>query len=115
MERQTGRPEGSRAGNENRPAEQRSGPEWTDPQPTPRTDTMTTPQPPHTCRCGARWSALGACHCSGCHRTFTALTPFDRHRRGDQCLDPATLGLIEHQRSGYTAWGAPGGRYDDDQ
>lgn len=36
-----------------------------------------------------------ACHCAGCHLTFTALTPFDRHQRIDQgqnvCLDPRYL------------------------
>ncbi|QDH93544.1 hypothetical protein SEA_VERITY_58 [Gordonia phage Verity] len=79
---------------------------------------MTTPTPPtpplpHTCRCGARWAALGVCHCTGCHQTFTALTPFDRHRRAGECLNPADIGLVEHQRAGYTAWGAPGGHYDN--
>jgi hypothetical protein len=30
-----------------------------------------------------------------CHRTFGGVTGFDEHRRGDACLDPATLGYEE--------------------
>jgi hypothetical protein len=49
--------------------------------------------------CGRSWSGSRACHCSGCHRTFSGTELFDRHRnhRGDHgsCLDPATLPRME--------------------
>jgi hypothetical protein len=48
-----------------------------------------------TCECGATWTALGAAHCSACHRTFAAVGLFDAHRSQDgehgTCLDPETL------------------------
>ena len=45
--------------------------------------------------CTETWTALTACHCSGCHRTYAGVGMFDQHRsqygeRGS-CLDPATL------------------------
>ena len=33
-------------------------------------------------------------HCSICHRTFTTAANFDKHRRGGNCVDPATLGMV---------------------
>ncbi|WP_435406221.1 FDXHR family putative zinc-binding protein [Mycolicibacterium phlei] len=48
-----------------------------------------------TCsRCDVEWSGTLTMHCSGCHRTFTGLTAFDKHRtgshaRGRYCLDPS--------------------------
>lgn len=51
--------------------------------------------------CDARWTALGAAHCAGCHRTFSGLRLFDAHRhaRGDRggCTDPETLPGIEYR------------------
>jgi hypothetical protein len=45
--------------------------------------------------CPATWTGIGKCHCSGCHRTFSAVSGFDLHRsrRGPHgsCVDPATL------------------------
>jgi len=36
---------------------------------------------PHSCRCGARWTGQRMAHCAAdCHRTFTSVTAFDRHR-----------------------------------
>lgn len=32
-------------------------------------------------------------HCSACHVTFGAVSGFDRHRRGGECLDPAGLAM----------------------
>ena len=68
-----------------------------------------------TCgRCGARWRGVNACHCGGCHRTFSGPTLFDLHRsaRGTAdhgtCLDPATLtkgGALELRDDGI--WHAP--------
>jgi hypothetical protein len=62
---------------------------------------------PNSCgRCGNHWSGNTTSHCGACHRTFTAPSAFDRHRRGGACLDPATVGMTTHER-GYTAWGYP--------
>lgn len=45
--------------------------------------------------CDATWTASRAAHCGACHRTFSGVDLFDRHRdqRGEHgaCLDPATL------------------------
>lgn len=53
-------------------------------------------------RCGHTWTALTACHCSGCCQpghgelsTFSGINLFDRHRsavgeRG-MCLNPASI------------------------
>jgi hypothetical protein len=47
------------------------------------------------CRCGASWGGLVACHCAACHRTFSSVKPFDRHRIGHYsnriCVDPGTV------------------------
>lgn len=37
-------------------------------------------------------------HCGACHRTFGAVSGFDRHRRAGECLDPAALGMAEGGR-----------------
>lgn len=44
----------------------------------------------HSCACGTTWGGHSACHCAGCHRTFTGESSFVRHRRDLQCIDPAT-------------------------
>ncbi|RLK22626.1 hypothetical protein DER29_0463 [Micromonospora sp. M71_S20] len=46
-----------------------------------------------SCRCGASWSGLTIAHCACCHRTFSAVSTFDRHRRNGRCVDPVTVGL----------------------
>ena len=33
-------------------------------------------------------------HCAACHRTFGSVSGFDRHRRGGECVDPATIGEL---------------------
>jgi hypothetical protein len=62
---------------------------------------MPTPRPAIRCRCGATWTALGAAHCSACHRTFVGASLFDQHRtqRGEHggCLEPAEI----RNRAGY--------------
>lgn len=63
---------------------------------------------PWACRCGTRWSGTRTAHCSACHRTFTGVGPFDRHRRGGHCLDPADVGLEAIDRGAYTAYGTTG-------
>lgn len=60
-------------------------------------DSNTPPASAIHCRCGAWWTGLTAGHCTGCHRSFTSIAAFDRHRSGShaadtrQCLDPATV------------------------
>lgn len=52
-----------------------------------------------------------ACHCAGCHRTFSNLTLFDAHQQWDRegawslaCKDPGALGLV---RAGNEVWWTP--------
>lgn len=53
--------------------------------------------------CSTVWTAAGAAHCSGpgCHRTFSSVGLFDKHRsqygEHGRCLDPET---ITHARTG---------------
>lgn len=54
-------------------------------------------QPPYGCpRCDKRWGGLNTAHCGACHRTFSGITAFDKHRGGSHardtrhCLDPET-------------------------
>lgn len=51
-----------------------------------------------SCRCGAIWTGLGRCHCSGCHITVGGITAFDAHRRSGKCLKPKTIGLHENDQ-----------------
>jgi len=44
-------------------------------------------------------------HCATCHQTFGAVSSFDRHRRGGQCIDPETLGMWRDPRG---MWRMPG-------
>lgn len=46
------------------------------------------------CDCGRQWTGLTECHCTGCHRHFTSVQPFDAHWIGVEnrhCVDPAAL------------------------
>jgi len=64
------------------------------------------------CACGAHWFGLKTCHCTMCHRTFTTVSAFDKHRDGQHpndtrhCVDPATVGLIDAGRA-YPCFGWP--------
>ena len=65
-----------------------------------------------TCACGRRWTSKRECHCSGCHRHFTAVSAFDVHRLGFACQDPATLAtetgrtvLAAYERPDGVVWG----------
>jgi len=64
-------------------------------------------------RCPNRWGGLKTAHCSACHRTFTGLTAFDKHREGSHpnstrhCVDPETVGLVDAGRA-YPCWGFSG-------
>ena len=44
--------------------------------------------------CGQRWYGIDRAHCSTCHRTFTEVDFFDRHRVDEGCRSPASLGMI---------------------
>ena len=59
--------------------------------------------------CDARWQGANTSHCAntGCHQTFSTVGNFDRHRRGGECREPSTVGLIRNGRS-YPCWGLPG-------
>ena len=50
--------------------------------------------------CGIRWYGIDRAHCSACHRTFAAADLFDRHRVDQACLNPVSLGMIKHQKTG---------------
>lgn len=58
--------------------------------------------------CRSWWTGGERSHCGGCCRTYTSLSAFDRHRRGGQCLDPQTAGLIARQKPYGLLWGWPG-------
>lgn len=67
-----------------------------------------------TCpRCDAAWTGLATAHCSACHRTFTTVSAFDKHRDGSHsrgtrhCVDPETVGLVQAARP-YPCWAHPG-------
>ena len=64
-------------------------------------------------KCVARWGGQSTSHCSGCHRTFSSLSAFDKHRTGSHpeekraCLDPNAAGLALLGRR-YECWGFEG-------
>lgn len=65
--------------------------------------------------CGKQWSGARTAHCGGCHRTFTGMDAFTRHRvtpeGGEQgehvCVDPSTVGLALVESRSYECWGEP--------
>lgn len=75
--------------------------------------------------CDATWTGLGAAHCAarGCHRTFTGVSAFDKHRSRKyrevdgrrvlvrdygQCHDPGEDGMVLNDRG---QWGMPDDGY----
>lgn len=67
--------------------------------------------PSHAIFCGRckDWYTGGrTCHCGGCHKTFSAVSSFDRHRVGGKCRTPADAGLVRNGRL-FECYGAPGG------
>ncbi len=65
---------------------------------------------PHGHHCGARWSGTTTCHCGACCKTFTGIGAFDRHRKGGECADPATIGMAVIPGRAYQAWTTPESR-----
>jgi hypothetical protein len=71
----------------------------------------------HLFGCGGciyRWYGYLTCHCSACHRTFTGIHSFDKHRMNGKCVHPEHV-LDKHgQRMlaltnrRYPCWGAAG-------
>jgi hypothetical protein len=47
------------------------------------------------CRDTCQRPTQSQAHCSVCHVTLGGPWAFDRHRRGGECVDPASLGLVE--------------------
>lgn len=68
-------------------------------------------------RCDKWWAGTGPHHCGKCHRTFTSLSAFDKHRDGNHangtrhCVEPQKVGLELTARA-YPCWGWPGGEVD---
>ncbi len=68
------------------------------------------PETVHCPKCRLGWSGLSTAHCTACHRTFTTIGAFDRHRTGSHakdtrsCLAPDTVGLVDAGRL-YPCWG----------
>lgn len=60
----------------------------------------------NTCRCGAEWTGMLTAHCGSCHETFSAVGPFDRHRKGGACNPPTDFGMADMGRA-YRCWGFP--------
>jgi hypothetical protein len=57
--------------------------------------------------CGQRWYGIDRAHCGTCHRTFTDVEFFDRHRVDDGCRSPASLDMIKNAKSGVWERRAP--------
>ena len=53
--------------------------------------------------CGQRWYGIDRAHCSTCHRTFTEVDLFDRHRVENGCRSPASVGMIKDPHVGCLA------------
>lgn len=81
-------------------------------------------------RCPSWWTGLIAGHCPTCHRTFTNIRAFDKHRAGSHarntryCRDPATLRdkygdpVLVPANKKWVGWALPGswdGPTDDDE
>jgi len=70
----------------------------------------------HCRRCHRTWKAQGEAHCPACHRHFKSDLAAQRHRKGDQCLDPALLST-KHGKPRLevrdTVYGPLWVRYDD--
>ncbi|ELP67711.1 hypothetical protein STRTUCAR8_08608 [Streptomyces turgidiscabies Car8] len=57
--------------------------------------------------CGQWWTGNERSHASCCHRTFSSLSAFDKHRKGGTCNSPDTVGLVSRQKPYGLLWGWP--------
>jgi len=60
--------------------------------------------------CDNTWGGLSTCHCAACHRTFTNLKNFDKHRVKNACVDPESVGLVDAGRK-YPCFASPSGEW----
>jgi hypothetical protein len=62
-------------------------------------------------RCPSTWTGSNIAHCSVCHRTFSAVSTFDRHRTGNvgtrRCLPPEEVGLLPNAHGVYRTPSGP--------
>lgn len=64
-------------------------------------------------RCPNWWTGTRSGHCTACHRSFTSIAAFDKHRSGSHahgkrhCVDPETAGLVPADRE-WLGWSLPG-------
>lgn len=47
-----------------------------------------------SCRDGCGAVSTRQAHCGACHRTFSRVSNFDRHRVGGECVEPESVGLV---------------------
>ena len=64
-------------------------------------------------RCPNWWTGMRSGHCTACHRSFTSIAAFDKHRAGSHsdgqrhCVDPESVGLVPADRA-WPGWSLPG-------
>lgn len=77
---------------------------------------------PHHCNgCTSRWGGLSTAHCTGCHRTFSGINAWEKHRAGSHttikgryCVDPETVlnkkgeHVLALTNRAYPCWGMAG-------
>lgn len=42
-------------------------------------------------KCGRKWMGLAEAHCPTCHRHFSTVSNFDKHRPNGLCVEPLAL------------------------
>jgi hypothetical protein len=57
--------------------------------------------PEHT----AGWGPGRKCHCPTCHKNFSVISHFDKHRPKGECLSPESIGL---ELNAHGVWRKPG-------
>jgi hypothetical protein len=59
---------------------------------------------------GGMPSGKRACMCRACGEIFSSNTAFDAHRKGFECRDPESVGLVVAERGDWAVWANPGER-----
>lgn len=57
--------------------------------------------------CGRWWTGRRACHCGGCHATFSGISAFDRHSTVHGCIQDFGGILVPIPRAWGTMWATP--------